>query len=164
MMNSVLFFDQQVFLLINHLPHNEVSDAVGKFFSLIGSVGFVWFVIGVLLFLKEEKKHHMFFAPIIAAGGVSYVLVEWIIKPLVARPRPTPVLADYSFPSGHATVAFAMAMILSFYEPKFKIFFFTLAFCISLSRVFLGFHYPLDVIVGGMLGWVVGKASYRLKK
>lgn len=169
-MNTVLLFDQQIFLLINHLPHNGVTDAVAKFFSVIGSVGFVWFVIGALLFLQEEKKHHLFFAPIIAAGGISYLLVEWIIKPLVGRVRPLAEFGaiivgeqktDFSFPSGHATIAFAMAVVLSSYEPKYKKVFYALAVCISLSRVFLGVHYPLDVLFGGLLGWGIGRVLVK---
>lgn len=161
-MNTIMSLDQQVFLFINHLPHTGVMDAVAKFFSLIGSAGLIWFIIGFLLFLKEEKKHHLFFVPIVGAGGISYVLVEYVLKPLFARPRPTPVLSDYSFPSGHATIAFAMAVVLSAYEPKFRKWFFTLAVCISLSRIFVGAHYPLDVLGGAILGIIIACSNLTL--
>ena len=150
-----------------------MSDGLAKFFSFIGSAGFVWFVIGVLLFLKEEKKHHLFFAPIVAAGGLSYVIVEWVIKPLVGRIRPTVDMGailvgsaktDFSFPSGHATIAFAMAGVLSAYEPKFRGWFYGLAICIAVSRIILGVHYPLDVIGGMLLGWGIGTCIMRACK
>lgn len=155
-MNATRAIDQQVFLFINHLPHSGITDGMAKFFSLIGTAGAVWLAIGGLLFLKEEKKHHMFFVPIIGAGGISYVLVEFILKPLIARPRPTNLLSDFSFPSGHATIAFAMAVVLSAYEPKFRWLFYALAVCISFSRIYIGVHYPLDVLSGALLGWGIG--------
>ena len=161
-MDTIFSFDAQLFLFINYFPHTGVTDAVAKFFSLIGSAGLIWFMIGFLLFLKEEKKHHLFFAPIVAAGGVSYVLVEYILKPLFARPRPTPILSDYSFPSGHATIAFAMAVVLSSYEPKLKWVFYILALCIAFSRIFVGAHYPLDVFGGAILGIIIAWLNLML--
>lgn len=172
-MEGLLTIDQQLFLFINHLPHTVVTDGVAKFFSLIGTAGFIWLVIGGLLFLKEERKHHSFFVPIVSAGVGSYVLVEWIIKPLVARMRPTIEMGailvgnpkiDYSFPSGHATIAFAMACVLSTYEPKWKYWFYALAICISLSRIVVGVHYPLDVIGGAVLGWGIGSIARKISK
>lgn len=165
--------DTGVFLFINHLPHTAISDGVAKFFSLIGTAGIVWLVIGGLLFLKEERKHHLFFAPIVAAGGISYVLVELIVKPLVARMRPSVEMGaiivgnvknDFSFPSGHATIAFAMAVVLSECEPKWKGWFITLAVAIALSRVYIGVHYPLDVVFGALLGWGIGVNILWIRK
>lgn len=154
--------DQQLFALVYHLPHNGITDALANFFSIAGSAGIIWFIIGGLLFLKEEKKHHLFFAPIVGAGGVSYVLVEWILKPLIARPRPMPVLSDFSFPSGHATIAFAMAAVLSRYEPKLARWFYMLAAIIAFSRVYTGVHYPLDVLGGAILGIIIAWSNLTL--
>jgi len=55
-----------------------------------------------------------------------------------------------------------MAVVLSHKEPKWKWVFFALAILISFSRIYLGKHYPLDVIAGGVLGWIIGKVSLRL--
>ncbi len=168
-MSAILHVDRQLFLFINHAPHILITDEIAKFFSLIGSAGLVWFVIGALLFLREEQKHHLFFAPIIGAGVASYILVEFLIKPLVARVRPTVEMGaiivgslktDYSFPSGHATIAFAMAVVLSRYEPRWRWGLYALAVFIAFSRVYLGVHYPLDVIGGALLGWGIGRLSY----
>lgn len=160
-METLLAFDQQLFLFINNLPHNGFFDGVALFLSGIGAAGLVWFVIGILLFLREERKNHRFFLPIITAGILSGFVVNLILKPLIARPRPTDLLSDFSFPSGHATIAFAMAVVLSKIEPKWKWLFYSLAISISFTRIYLGVHYPLDVIAGALLGSGIGFASLR---
>ena len=146
-------------------------------FSGVGTAGIIWFLLGVWLFFKEETKDKWFFAPLIGAGAVSWFLVEMILKPLVARSRPGLELGaiivggqsdTFSFPSGHATIAFAMAVVLANKEPKWKWIFYLLAVVISLSRIYLGKHYPLDVLAGVLLGWGIGHLSlvicYRIFK
>lgn len=170
-MELLLTLDHQLFFFINHLPHTVLLNALGVGLSAIGAAGIIWLILGVILFIREEKRDHLFFAPILASAAASWVLVEKIIKPFIARPRPTLEmgaiilgnnLADYSFPSGHATIAFAMAVVLSRKEPKWKWMFYTLAVLISLSRIYLGVHYPLDVVFGAFLGWGIGITSLQL--
>ncbi|MGM0370510.1 MAG: phosphatase PAP2 family protein [Bacillota bacterium] len=61
---------------------------------------------------------------------------------------------DYkSFPSGHATGAFSVARTVSEHYPKYKYPYYTLATMISASRVYKNRHYPLDVIVGSLIGY-----------
>ena len=160
-MELLLTLDRQLFFFINHLPHLAVSNTVALAISGVGTAGIIWFVLATVLFLKEEKKDHWFFIPVLAAGGTSWLMVEKIIKPLIARPRPTfemgaiilgNNLPDFSFPSGHATIAFAMAVVLSRKEPKWKWVFYTLAILISFSRIYIGKHFPFDVLVGALLG------------
>jgi undecaprenyl-diphosphatase len=61
-----------------------------------------------------------------------------------------------SFPSNHAANVFAGALVLAWYFPRARYFFYTLATLIALSRVALGVHYPSDAISGAMLGIFVG--------
>lgn len=172
-MEFLLSLDQQLFILLNHLPHTSWTDMIALAISGVGTAGIIWFILAIILFLKEQKKDHWFFAPILTAGGTSWLLIEKIIKPFIARPRPTIEmgtiilgnnLADYSFPSGHATIAFAMAVVLSRKEPKWKWTFYTLAVLISLSRIYLGVHYPLDVLGGGALGWGIGSITLLFER
>ncbi len=86
------------------------------------------------------------------------------IKFWLLRQRPCYILHDihllvscgsgYSFPSSHAVNNFAGALILSFFLPRAKWWFFGLAATIAFSRVYVGVHYPSDVIGGGVIGLI----------
>jgi undecaprenyl-diphosphatase len=156
--------DQAFFLAINHLPHNVMFDVLAQFFSGIGQWGVIWFIIAVVLFFREEERDHWFFLPTTLAIGLGIVVSELFLKWIIARPRPTEAIGaiirtfpgNYSFPSTHATIAWAMAFVLSREEPKFTFWFYLLATLISLSRIYLGVHYPTDVFGGALLGLGIG--------
>ena len=95
-----------------------------------------------------------------------------VLKALVGRDRPplrypepktlVPLSPDHSFPSGHAATSFAAATFLSFAFPRWTPAFLVLAAAIAFSRVYVGVHYPLDVIGGAVLGVLVATALRRL--
>jgi undecaprenyl-diphosphatase len=169
-MDQLLALDYRLFILINHLPHFAWSNAVAKFFSGIGTSGLIWFVIGCFLFLREEQRDHRFFVTVMSVGLGTIILVEAILKPLVHRVRPAYLqgtllvagVSGYSFPSTHASISWAMAEVLSLYDPRLRVVWYLLATCISLSRIYLGVHYPTDVIFGAVLGWAIGKGISML--
>jgi undecaprenyl-diphosphatase len=79
-------------------------------------------------------------------------------KPLVSPPH------DHSFPSGHAATSFAAATILTAAVPRLAPVWFLLALAIAYSRIYVGVHYPLDVIGGAALGALVATALLLLAR
>jgi undecaprenyl-diphosphatase len=67
-------------------------------------------------------------------------------KTLVPAPK------DHSFPSGHAATSFAAATVLTAFAPRLAPAWFVLALAIGFSRVYVGVHYPLDIVGGAALG------------
>ena len=115
-----------------------------------------------------ERAKELF---IIGASVVSAYIVTFILKTLVHAPRPFVTLQNIhplvsetpydSFPSGHATVFFALATVIYCYDKKWGIVFFILAILIALSRVVSGVHYPGDVLAGAAIGIAVSYIAFK---
>ena len=125
-------------------------------------------VIFVLFFLLRTK---ILRAPVVSFT-IAWNLSEYgygAIKHFVHRPRPfltikglVPLITPhgFSFPSGHATMAMAMAVVLTYYFPKARASVYVLAVLIGFSRVYFGVHYLSDVLAGFVLGGFVGGFKY----
>ena len=81
-------------------------------------------------------------------------------RPYVAHPDPPPLLhaGDGSFPSGHAATSFAGAALVSRYLPGGRPVLFGVAVAVAFSRLYVGVHYPSDVVAGAALGLLVATA------
>ncbi len=105
---------------------------------------------------------------------ISDFISHSIVKSLIQRARPRfsdieVILRSeehygYSFTSNHATNMFAFAFFLGAYYPKLRPWFFVLATIIAYSRVYVGVHYPSDVLGGALLGLLIGWLMLRIWK
>jgi undecaprenyl-diphosphatase len=135
-------------------------DLLFEALSYIGSYGIVWLVIAVAISGFSWTRPWLWTrvgVAILISESVSGLLKDWIARdrPPLANPDPMPLVslpATHSFPSGHATVSFACATTLALAVPRLRAPLYTLAALIAFSRVYVGVHYPLDVLAGATLG------------
>jgi undecaprenyl-diphosphatase len=139
--------------------------------SLVGYYGLVWIALAVPI--ARLAQRNVRFAVLLTAACVwSADLIALAIKLAVGRPRPFETIPEVdkllggtvgqSMPSGHAATSFAGAVVLTYLLPKAAPILFLLAIAISFSRIYVGVHYPSDVLVGAALAAAVGLTGVAL--
>ena len=141
-----------------------VLDPLVEGITLAGSFGAIWLLVAIAISGFSWRRASLAIrtaATILVAEAVSGGFKEWFgrARPPLRDPDPEPLVslpATSSFPSGHATVAFACATVLALAVPRLRWPLLALATVIAFSRVYVGVHYPLDVLAGAVLGVAIG--------
>ncbi len=171
-MGFIITFDHQLFLWIQYHCHNLFFDAVFPWIRHKQHWYPLYFLIGVFLLIKYRWTGLRMLLVAALCLLLSDNLSSKIIKPLVHRDRPcndavistqfTPLIEcgdGYSFTSSHAANHFAIAFVLClFFYKKNKwllIAGMLWAGTISFAQVYVGVHYPLDIMAGACLGIIV---------
>jgi undecaprenyl-diphosphatase len=166
--------DAELFLAVNHLPHSRWLNGFFYFFTFAFSAGLGWYVILALAILVDPPRGIRAVRHTILPLSVASILVEYPIKAFFRRSRPvsdfiqTIVIGkkpgSWSFPSGHSASAFAGAWLLSHDLPGQRPFLFLLAALVAFSRIYLGDHYPGDVVSGALSGMALAEIVRRVQR
>ena len=136
----------------------------------MGSWAGVWLAIALALAVARRRPSVFL---LVATTALSTRLVTSLVKHFVQRDRPPAVVLDpkpllevpttSSFPSGHTSTSFACAYVISRLAPRLTVPVYVLAALIGFSRIYVGVHYPLDVLAGAALGLLVARALLTLR-
>lgn len=141
----------------------QFPSYIPVFFSNYGGIGnFWWPQITAGAVLISHQKYLKTFLLIFFTQG-AYVFVDSYFKNIICRERPS-IHAGYSFPSGHTTISMCFYGIIiylvmkyvrsAFWRIALSIFFGFIIFMVALSRLWLGVHFPTDVVAGLFLGFL----------
>lgn len=169
--------DIGILYAIQDWMRSDFWTGILKFFTHLGSGGLFWILICLLLLAFRKYRHIGYRAA--ASLLLSALLANVILKHLFLRLRPfytypdlvplTSPSSPYSFPSGHASSSFAVAFLLCMYLPKkYSVPALTMAALIGFSRMYLGVHYPSDILAGMAVGafsaWMADGLISRVQK
>ncbi|MCK4647637.1 phosphatase PAP2 family protein [Candidatus Pacearchaeota archaeon] len=170
-----LYFDSEIVRGVSFLRNDILND----FFlglTFISSSVIIFFFLTSLFLWKEHKRKWIL--PLWITLGVS-VCISFVLKVVIQKQRPfqlgiVSVLSvlekanhltwNFAFPSFHAMLVFCSIPILSKQFPRFKYIWIIFASLVAFSRVYFGLHFLSDVIVGGLIGYIIGMIIVRLEK
>jgi len=160
MLETLKALDYQLFRLMNESLSSEYLDLPLYIITWLGSVLFTA-VFGIATAFIDRRWGKKVVLTLIILGTIFEVVKVMVnrVRPYLAHtavlPFPPDWFNDPSFPSGHSAFAVGMAFLLSQRYVKLKIVFYGLACIIVFSRMYLGMHYPSDVLAGAALGWTI---------
>ena len=178
MIGWLVELDKKAFLFLNG-KHSPVWDEIMWWIS--GKTSWIPFYVILLIIIIYRERPYKFIYTIVFVAIVVFLCdkLSVLIKDFIERPRPThdPVIANmvhivknyrggtYGFVSSHAANTFGVAVFLAswFKNNKWSLFLIAWATIVSYSRIYLGVHYPLDIIFGALLGILIGSQCYVYK-
>jgi undecaprenyl-diphosphatase len=176
MLDGILQWDRDTFIFLNGLG----IERYDFFWSTVTQMT-VWiplFLIFILLFFRKFQKREAWYMIITVLALVLFIItVTDLTKEIVGRLRPNndPELntfirilrspKGYSFFSGHASSSFAITTLVFLFLRKhvrWSWVFFVWPLLFSMSRIYVGVHFPIDIMVGGCVGIFSGWLFYKL--
>ncbi|MEE9442243.1 MAG: phosphatase PAP2 family protein [candidate division Zixibacteria bacterium] len=165
MIERILEYDTMLFQIINSTLANPVTDFIMPIITNDWLLRILYALIVITLLTFGKKK----FVWVVVFSAITVAITDLssagLIKPLVERMRPCRALdvhllvrcgPGFAFPSAHTANLFGQALFFGLLYKKYRWYFMIFAFLVGISRVFVGVHYPLDVLGGAVLGCFAG--------
>ena len=181
MLETLLNLDGGFLLFLQESVRNPILDSIMIFITSLGNGGMIWIAATIALLIPKKTRKAGIMSAVALLGCL--IINNNIVKNIVQRPRPfvpftdlqiiIPTPSEFSFPSGHTSSSFAAAAVFYRHLPKkLGIPSVILAGLIGFSRLYVGGHYPTDVIAGVLMGillsylaeFLVNLFSKKLKK
>jgi len=165
--------DYFLFQKINNLAGQwAYLDTLGIFFARYS--GYALILILLLFSVRNYRKYWPMVVGAFSAAIVSRFIITEIIRFFWPRLRPfvenqanliiSQSSAEPSFPSGHASFYFTISAVVYFYNKKLGIIFFAVSVFMGLARIFVGVHWPSDILFGVLVGILSGCLAVRIFK
>lgn len=174
MFDAIDFVDVPLFELLNGRFHHPALDALMTAVTTQENWYPVLAGIWIALLIWGGRKGRLAAIMLVLAIALSDRITCGLMKPLFGRLRPMNALPEsqvrllvgasraYSFPSAHAANSMSMATVLAWRLPRLWPAFAAVAALVAYSRVYVGVHYPFDVVVGSLVGLLCGRLAIRL--
>ena len=184
MLDFLQSVDMNLIIWIHQYSSNNLFDILMPFIT--NKNNWTLPIIGLTFILGffSGKRGKLALTILIISLSFTDAICAQILKPFFERIRPSHLNIEninlliskggkWSMPSNHAANMFSLAIVLSYFYKKYKPLLLLLAILISFSRIYVGVHFPSDVIVGGCIGFFIsstllilwGKVKlYEIKK
>ena len=173
MLKFISDIDQSILLWIHQYMTNPIFDLLMPFIT--HEENWVFPILLLLLFLgiKGGKRGKITLLLLIIALSITDSLCAQVLKPLFERIRPSHLNIEginllvskggkWSMPSNHAANMFTLSVVLSYFYQKTSLAIYSLALLIAFSRVYVGVHFPGDVIAGAFIGYITSWLALTL--
>ena len=151
--NTIGDIDHDLFDYVNKVDNGFLDSAM----PIVQGMGDPKFYLAICAILSGFGNERMFeTGKLASAAFVESGIIVFLMKESIGRSRPSDITEKDSFPSGHSTLAFTMATVAGNQYPKLRIPLYIGAIGTAFARVYLGRHYPSDVLAGAAIGTLVG--------
>ena len=163
--------DMNILLWIQEHLRIDALTPFWKVITFLGNGGWFWLVVAAVLLIPKKTRRVGITA--LLSIIIGFLITNVLLKNIVARPRPfdayteiIPLITrptDFSFPSGHTCASFACALVFFRMLPKkYGVPAVVLAGMVAFSRLYLGVHYPGDVLGGFLVAAFASTLAYHL--